>query len=314
MSTAMNTAQTSAPDVGILGELPPDLIVPFKDNPRTNFDDDEINALTVSIREHGLEEPLTVTYRDSVPTLVSGERRWRACKRAGLTMVPVRIVQVTDDDEHFERAVAANGHALLSPMENARAAERIWNLKKLEGTDDDTRRRYVAAKFAKGPEWVDRTRNYLRLPEDVQVLLDNSFRPKPGATYIHAATATELLKHFGEKPKRLSSLAERIAKARMSARRAFNFIKSSAAADAEKAAGRAVGTSAGSRAGAKKCKALLDAVKQLHTVAAGLGEMNGPQFHELVSILTTKERETLQGQVDLALRDLTTMKAFLAIK
>src|ERR1700704_417299 len=66
--------------------------------PRKTFDDDELTSLTNSIRTHGVLQPLVVRQVDGKFQLIAGERRLRAARSAGLTAVPVRIVDFNDQE------------------------------------------------------------------------------------------------------------------------------------------------------------------------------------------------------------------------
>ena len=59
-------------------------IEPNKNQPRRKFDDDKIDALADSIKEHGVIQPIIVVKSDKRYKIVAGERRWRAAKKAGL--------------------------------------------------------------------------------------------------------------------------------------------------------------------------------------------------------------------------------------
>ena len=73
-------------------------IVPNREQPRKQFDEEGISELAASITQHGLLQPLTVRpLADGTYQLVAGERRWRASRLAGLDEVPV-IVRDMDDD------------------------------------------------------------------------------------------------------------------------------------------------------------------------------------------------------------------------
>ena len=69
--------------------------------PRKRFDDDELSSLTESIRTLGVLQPLVVRQVDGHFQLVAGERRLRAARSAGLTSVPVRIIDF--NDQHWSR-------------------------------------------------------------------------------------------------------------------------------------------------------------------------------------------------------------------
>lgn len=88
--------------------------------PRKNFDPDALNSLADSIREHGMLQPLTVRQLDSgYYQIIAGERRWRAARIAGLSDVPVIIVDV-DDCTAAEIAMIENlQREDLNPIEEA---------------------------------------------------------------------------------------------------------------------------------------------------------------------------------------------------
>lgn len=83
-------------------------IEPNRSQPRTNFDDDALSELADSIAKHGLIQPIIVrptsmgTYQ-----IVAGERRWRACRMAGLDEVPV-VIKELDDRGYYEIALIEN--------------------------------------------------------------------------------------------------------------------------------------------------------------------------------------------------------------
>jgi ParB family chromosome partitioning protein len=70
-------------------------IDPNPDQPRLHFDEDKLNELSASIKEHGILQPLLVVKRDDRFLLVAGERRWRAARLAGLKQVPVIVRDYT---------------------------------------------------------------------------------------------------------------------------------------------------------------------------------------------------------------------------
>ena len=77
-------------------EIPTDSIRQNPRQPRTYFDDEALDELAASIREHGVIQPLIVSKRDEDSyELIAGERRWRAAQRAGLAAVPVIVRETT---------------------------------------------------------------------------------------------------------------------------------------------------------------------------------------------------------------------------
>ncbi|NJN45076.1 MAG: ParB/RepB/Spo0J family partition protein, partial [Anaerolineae bacterium] len=121
VSDSSNVNEASQ-DSSIL-EILIDDISPNPRQPRTTFNYDELEELAVSIQEHGIIQPLIVTH-GSMPgiyTLVAGERRWQAAKKAGLDRVPV-ILRETTDQERLELALIENIQRTdLSPLESAEA-------------------------------------------------------------------------------------------------------------------------------------------------------------------------------------------------
>jgi ParB family chromosome partitioning protein len=87
--------------------------------PRKGFDDDELSALSASIKSHGVLQPLVVRQVDGRYQLVAGERRLRAAKAAGLAAVPVTVVDF-NDQQSLEAALVENiQRADLNPIEKA---------------------------------------------------------------------------------------------------------------------------------------------------------------------------------------------------
>ena len=83
-------------------------IEPNRNQPRTSFDEDALSELADSIEKHGLIQPIVVRPTSSgVYQIVAGERRWRACRMAGLSEVPV-VIKELDDQKYFEVALIEN--------------------------------------------------------------------------------------------------------------------------------------------------------------------------------------------------------------
>lgn len=83
-------------------------IEPNKNQPRKDFDESALSELAESISEHGLIQPIVVRPTASgTYQIVAGERRWRACRMAGLVTVPV-IIKELDDKSYFETALIEN--------------------------------------------------------------------------------------------------------------------------------------------------------------------------------------------------------------
>ena len=100
--------------------LPIEEIIPNRDQPRKQFDDEALADLSASIAQHGVLQPLLVRpMPDGSYQLVAGERRWRASRMAGLTEVPV-VVRDMNEQEAAELALIENlQREDLNPMEEA---------------------------------------------------------------------------------------------------------------------------------------------------------------------------------------------------
>ena len=107
-------------------EVPADAIDPNPDQPRRSFDQTALEELAGSIRELGVLEPVLLQRRPAGRfELVAGERRLRAARLAGLTLVPAVIVQ-TDPRGSLERALVENLHrADLNPIEEGSAYRQL---------------------------------------------------------------------------------------------------------------------------------------------------------------------------------------------
>ena len=101
------------------GSIPLERIQRNPYQPRKEFDADELQSLTQSVRSHGVLQPLVVREVEGTFQLIAGERRLRAAQAAGLAEVPVHIVRF-DDQQVFEAALVENiQRSDLNPIEKA---------------------------------------------------------------------------------------------------------------------------------------------------------------------------------------------------
>lgn len=94
-------------------------IEPNRDQPRKKFDQESLEELAESIKEFGLIQPIVVCKKDGYYSIVAGERRWRACKIAGIEQIPVLI---RDDNEKVNQEIALIENIQredLNPIEKA---------------------------------------------------------------------------------------------------------------------------------------------------------------------------------------------------
>ena len=96
-------------------------VEPNPDQPRKSFEHEPLEALAESIAQHGIIQPIVVRPRDGMYMIVTGERRWRAARMAGLSEVPVMIIEA-DDKKAAELALVENIQRKdLNPVEEAQA-------------------------------------------------------------------------------------------------------------------------------------------------------------------------------------------------
>lgn len=140
-------------------------IVPNRFQPRRAFDDDAIAGLSASIAERGVLQPLIVTPRpDGGYELVSGERRWRAARRAGLEEVPV-IVRDVDERELLEIALIENlQREDLDAIEEASGYRQL--IEEFDLTQAD-----VAEQVGRSRPAIANALRLLDLPDEVQALV-----------------------------------------------------------------------------------------------------------------------------------------------
>ena len=134
-------------------ELSLDKIFVNPNQPRTNFDSNEIDNLAVSIKELGIIQPITVRkVNENKYEIISGERRYRASKIANLDSIPCYIKAVENDTDLLKMSLVENVQRVdLDPIEIALTYERLINeynlnidiISKLVGKDRSTVSNYV---------------------------------------------------------------------------------------------------------------------------------------------------------------------------
>lgn len=156
-------AEAPAPPMGAhFAEIPLDGITPNPRQPREVFDEDALQELITSIKEVGLLQPVVVRQvAVGQYELIMGERRWRACREAGLTAIPA-IVRATDDEKLLLDALLENLHrAQLNPLEEAAAYDQL--LKDFNCTHDQ-----LADRIGRSRPQVSNTLRLLKLSPRVQ--------------------------------------------------------------------------------------------------------------------------------------------------
>jgi ParB family chromosome partitioning protein len=140
---------------------------PDRNQPRKRFEDESLAELAKSISENGIVQPIVVRKRDGGGfTIIAGERRWRAAQRAGLHEVPI-VVKELSDQAAFEIAIVENiQREDLSPIETARAYERLAN-------DYGLKQDEIAEKVGKSRVTVTNAMRLLKLPAEILDMVED---------------------------------------------------------------------------------------------------------------------------------------------
>lgn len=160
-----------------------DKISPSPYQPRKNFDKQKIEELSDSIRANGLIQPLVVRPTSEGYELITGERRWRACTKAGLSRIPV-IVRDIDNSTAMALAMIENlQREDLNPMEKALGMDRLRSEANL-GQEN------IAKELGISRAQVANTLRLLKLPQQIQNMLADA-----KITSGHARTLLALDEH-----------------------------------------------------------------------------------------------------------------------
>ena len=160
MGEAQSETGFAASDTQILIEK----IQPNPDQPRTHFNESELEELSESIRENGVLQPLLVRKQGNKYEIIAGERRYQASKMAGLDTLPV-IIKDVDDQKVLELALIENlQRSDLNPIEEAKGYKRLI---KTSGMTQEALSRAVS----KSRSTITNSLRLLDLPEPVQDLL-----------------------------------------------------------------------------------------------------------------------------------------------
>jgi ParB family chromosome partitioning protein len=160
--SGLSRVPEAAPGGTYFEEIPIGAITPNPRQPRQGFDEDSLDELAASIREVGLLQPVVV--RRVMPgryELIMGERRWRACQRAGLDHIPA-IVRGTSDDDMLREALMENLHReQLNALEEAAAYQQLLD-------DFGATHEELARKIGRSRPHISNTIRLLQLSPPVQ--------------------------------------------------------------------------------------------------------------------------------------------------
>lgn len=147
--------------------LPLDVIRPNPFQPRYVFDEDRINELAKSIKEHGVFTPIIVKKNGNDYVIISGERRYKACEKLGLETIPA-IVRAYEKSKMIEIALVENlQREDLTPIEEAKAY--VLLMKELSYNQTE-----LAKHVGKSRSYVTNMLGLLNLPSTVLKYVDGN--------------------------------------------------------------------------------------------------------------------------------------------
>lgn len=164
LNALVGEAQYEAGNSGSETKLSIGDIVPNPNQPRTHFNETELNELSESIREHGVLQPLLVRKKGSKYEIIAGERRYQASKLADLTEIPV-IIKDVDDQQMMALALIENlQRSDLNPLEEAKGYRQLIDA---SGMTQDA----LSKAVSKSRSAITNSLRLLDLPEPVQQLI-----------------------------------------------------------------------------------------------------------------------------------------------
>lgn len=142
-------------------QIPLDKISANPDQPRTKFDEDELQGLSDSIKLSGLIQPITVRKKDGKYFIIAGERRFRATQLAALDTIEAIVIEVTEQENITLALIENIQRSDLDPIEEAKTYKLLINRFKLKQQE-------VAERVGKERTTIANSLRLLQLPESVQ--------------------------------------------------------------------------------------------------------------------------------------------------
>ena len=168
-------------------EVSLDDIIPNRFQPRLSFDEDALNELAKSIRQHGIIQPLVLRKVGNKYEIIAGERRYKASYIAGLTKVPAVVIDL-NDNESAEVAIVENiQRKNLSAIEEAKSYKKLLDRGYL--TQDE-----LASRMGKSQGAISNKLRLLNLSQDVQdALLNNQISERHARSLLKLENEDEQL-------------------------------------------------------------------------------------------------------------------------
>ncbi|PEY38137.1 nucleoid occlusion protein [Bacillus cereus] len=191
-------------------EIPIANIIPNRYQPRTVFDDARIDELALTIRTHGLIQPIVIRkYEDDKYEIIAGERRFRAATKLGWEKVPAIIKNLNDTETASVALIENLQREELTAIEEAVAYQKLIELHNLT-------QEALAQRLGKGQSTIANKLRLLKLPEEIKrALLEKSITERHARALIplkNEELQLKVLQEIVEKQLNVKQAEERIAK------------------------------------------------------------------------------------------------------
>ncbi|ANB60065.1 nucleoid occlusion protein [Anoxybacteroides amylolyticum] len=191
-------------------KIPVTQIVPNRFQPRTIFDDEKIAELALTIRTHGIIQPIVVRECDDGKfEIIAGERRWRAVQQLGWTEIPAIIKNLNDKETASVALIENLQREELTPIEEAMAYAKLLELHHLT-------QEALAQRLGKGQSTIANKLRLLKLPQEVQeALLQRTITERHARALIvlkDKEKQLKLLKEIVEKQLNVKQTEDRVLK------------------------------------------------------------------------------------------------------
>ncbi|MEN1937966.1 nucleoid occlusion protein [Paenibacillus sp. 102] len=191
-------------------EIPIANIIPNRYQPRTVFDDARIDELALTIRTHGLIQPIVIRqYEEDKYEIIAGERRFRAATKLGWEKVPAIIKNLNDTETASVALIENLQREELTAIEEAVAYQKLIELHNLT-------QEALAQRLGKGQSTIANKLRLLKLPEEIKrALLEKSITERHARALIplkNEELQLKVLQEIVEKQLNVKQTEERIAK------------------------------------------------------------------------------------------------------
>ncbi|MBR5756382.1 MAG: ParB/RepB/Spo0J family partition protein, partial [Firmicutes bacterium] len=187
-----NNVKEPAKDMQGIIKISIDDIKPNARQARKDFDEEALTELADSIKENGLLQPITVRKSKKGYEIVSGERRWRATRKAGLKEIDAIVKDFTDEQMSLFMLIENMQREDLNPLEEAEGIDRLMT--EYGGTQEE-----IAKAIGKSRSHIANSLRLLKLPDEVKAFISGGQLSAGHAKAIAGLATKELQKEAAEK-------------------------------------------------------------------------------------------------------------------